>query len=151
MKIAFCGASAASTSPALAAGHGGTLRTGKLVYSSLRAQCWRSAQITETEKNALGQALYHVVMNPVTWCASNGKISSVNYTKGTAAADKKPWGFDKWLAHGKVGGGVGSTYVEYREDAQFKAVLQLLTIYGHVFIDASFYPNGTYGGTLGGN
>ena len=108
-------------------------------------------QITETEKNSLGQALYHVVMKPVVWCAANGKISDVNYNRGIASPDKNPWGFDKWLSHGKVAGGVGSTSVEFREDAQFKAVTQFLTLHGHVFIDATFYTDGRYAGTLGGS
>ena len=115
------------------------------------ATCWRSAQITVWEKNLLGQNLYHTTMNPVTWCGANGKITSVTYNKGTAAADRSPWGFDKWLKHGKVDGCVGCSYIHYREDAQFKAVTSPLTLYGHTFVDTYFRPDGRYDGSTGGN
>jgi hypothetical protein len=115
------------------------------------ATCWRSSSITVWEKNALGQNLYHTTMNPVTWCASGGKITDVVYSKGTAAADKAPWGFDRWLTHGKVDGCVGCTYIHYKEDAQFKAVTLWLTSYGHTYVDTYFYPDGRYSGSTGGN
>jgi hypothetical protein len=152
--LAVLGSSAASASPApieRGTQTRSTLEKGKLVKHTLRVSCWRSAQITVWEKNSLGQNLYHVIMNPVTWCARNGKISDVTYNRGSAAADKSPWGFDKWLKHGKVDGGVGYSYVHFREDAQFKAVFSVGTLYGHVFVDAYFYPDGRYAGTTGGN
>lgn len=153
LALAFApsAAVAAQRTPARATQSRPVLRTAKLVSHSLRANCWRSDQITVTEKNSLGQAMYHVVMNPVTWCAGNGKITDFTYNKGTAAPDRSPWAFDRWLHHGKVDGGIGAGYVHFREDAQFKADLHAIWTYGHVYADVYFYTNGTYSGNLGGN